>query len=835
LQFVKQIQHLQLYKIAEIAETVNGQLYANYNKEFYIKDLVYDSRKIQGTENALFFALVTPKNNGHKYIEELYQREVHNFVVNTSFTEINKFPNANFIVVEDTLAALQELAKYHRKQFAVPVIGITGSNGKTAVKEWLYQLLCPDNKIVYTPNSFNSQIGVPVSVWNMSKDDQIGIFEAGISQPNEMNALKEIIEPTIGIFTNIGSAHDESFMDIRQKIGEKLNLFRNVETLILCSDHGLIMDVLMRAELQKKINIFYWSAKKEDADLFIQSIEKQQKETCVQALYKGKKIAIKIPFADDAAIENTINCWATMLLLGYSNDIITERIAKLTPIAMRLEMKQGINSCLIINDTYNSDVNSLQIAIDLMNNQHQFKKRTVILSDILQSRSSENALYKEIATLLELNNVDRIIGIGEAIARQATHFTLEKEFYKTTNDFFVSFDISKFSDEVILVKGARQFNFERISNYLGLKTHETILEVSLPDLISNLNLYKTLLQPDTKIMAMVKAFSYGIGDIDIANALQYHGVNYLAVAYVDEGISLRNKNISMPIMVMNPDERGMVSMLKYDLQPEIYSFRVLNMLIQALEQNTQIKQVSIHLKLDTGMHRLGFEKKDLPDLLKILKNNHRIKVESVFTHLAAADDPKEDDFTHHQAKLFLQCYDFISKALDYQPIKHIANSAALSRFPQYHCDMVRLGIGLYGINPFLKNKKIANVLTLKTIVSQIKHIPQGETVGYNRKWKAGKKSVIATIPIGYADGFPRAAGNGKVKALINGQFASIIGNVCMDMCMIDVTNIEVKEGDTVIVFGKDLPLTSFAKSVEMIEYEILTDISQRVKRVFVQD
>ena len=824
-----------MYSIAEIAEITEGKLVANYDKDFCIKDLAYDSRKIQGTENVVFFALATSKNNGHKYIEELYRREIRNFVINSSFGEVNRFPKANFVVVDDTLVALQKLAKYHRKQFTVPVIGITGSNGKTAVKEWLYQLLCPDNKIVYTPNSFNSQIGVPISVWNMSKEDQLGIFEAGISQLDEMNALKEIIEPTIGIFTNIGSAHDESFMDIRQKVGEKLNLFRNVETLILCSDHSTIMEVLMRTELQKKIKLFTWSTKKEDADLFIQSIEKQQKETWVRAVYKGEETAIKIPFADDAAIENTINCWITMLLLSYSNDIIVERIAKLTPIAMRLEMKQGINSCLIINDTYNSDINSLQIAIDLMNNQHQFKKRTVILSDILQSRSSESVLYKDIAALLEMNSIDRIIGIGEAISRQANSFSLEKEFYKTTNDFFASFDVSKFADEVILVKGARQFNFERISNYLGLKTHETVLEVSLPDLIANLNLYKTLLKPDTKIMVMVKAFSYGIGEIDIANALQYHGVNYLAVAYVDEAISLRNKNITMPIMVMNPDELGMVSILKYDLQPEIYSFRVLNLLLQALEQNTQVKQVSIHLKIDTGMHRLGFEKKDLPDLAKMLKNNHRIKVESIFTHFAAADDPNEDDFTHCQAVAFSECYDFISAELGYQPIKHLANSAALSRFPEYHYDMVRLGIGLYGVNPFLKSNKIARVVTLKTIVSQIKHIEPNDTVGYNRKWKARKKTVVATIPIGYADGFPRAAGNGKVKVLINGKLAPIIGNVCMDMCMADVTNINVKEGDTVIVIGKDLPLTLFAQSVEMIEYEILTGISQRVKRVFVSE
>jgi alanine racemase len=824
-----------LYNVSKIAEIVNGKLYANYDKDFCIKDLAYDSRKIQGMENVIFFALVTSKNNGHKYIEELYQREVRNFVVNSSFDATDRFPKANFIVVEDTLIALQKLAKYHRKQFSIPVIGITGSNGKTAVKEWLYQLLCPDSKIVYSPNSFNSQIGVPISVWKMSKDDQMGIFEAGISKPDEMNTLKEIIEPTIGIFTNIGSAHDESFMDIRQKVGEKLNLFRNVETLIFSSDHSMIMEGLMRTELPKKIRLFSWSTRKEDADLKIINIEKRIKDASIEAIYKGSTIAITFPFVDDAAIENIIHCWATMLLLDYSNEIIAERIAKLTPIAMRLEMKQGINRCMIINDTYNSDINSLQIALDLMNTQQQYQKRMVILSDILQSRSSEHILYMEIANLLKNKNIHRIVGIGEAISRQANSFTIEKKFYKTTNDFFAGFNTNKLDNEIILVKGARQFNFEKISSYLSLKTHETVMEVNLPNLVSNLNYYRTLLQPETKIMAMVKAFSYGIGDIDIANALQYHGVNYLSVAYADEGVLLRNKNITLPIMVMNPDELSLELILKYELQPEIYSFRILNLLLQALEQNLHIENVNIHLKIDTGMHRLGFEKKDMPELLRMLVNNPKIKVESIFSHFAAADDPNEDTFTKHQADLFSECYQIISDKLGYKPLKHISNSAGMSRFPDYQFDMVRLGIGLYGVNHFVNPNNIENVATLKTIISQIKQISASESVGYNRKWKATKDAVIATIPIGYADGFPRAGGNGKAKVLINGKLASVIGNVCMDMCMLDITNISAKEGDMVIVFGKELPISQLAKSVGMIEYDLLTGISQRVKRVFISE
>jgi alanine racemase len=650
-----------------------------------------------------------------------------------------------------------------------------------------------------------------------------------------MNLLKEFIEPTIGIFTNIGSAHDESFMDVRQKVGEKLNLFRNVETLIVSSDHGIIMEGLTRTELPKKIRLFTWSIRREDADLKINNIEKRSTETHIQAVYQEKNIAITIPFVDDAAIENVIHCWATMLLLGYSNEIIIERIARLTPIAMRLEMKQGINRCMIINDTYNSDINSLQIALDLMNSQHQYQKRTVILSDILQSKSAEHTLYKEIATLLKNKNIHRIIGVGEAICRQMNSFSIEKEFYKTTNDFFADFDVDKLDNEIVLIKGARRFNFERISNYLSLKAHETVLEVSLPNLIKNLNCYQALLKPTTKIMVMVKAFGYGISDIDIANALQYHGINYLAVAYADEGVSLRNKNITLPIMVMNADELSIELILKYRLQPEIYSFRILHLLLQAMEQNLHIENIDVHLKIDTGMHRLGFEKKDIPELLQILKDNPKIHVESIFSHFAAADDLEEDKFTKHQAELFLECYQSIVDQLGYSPLKHISNSAAISRFPEYQFDMVRIGIGLYGINKYMYAGKLENVATLRTIISQIKQIQTSDTVGYNRKWKADKDSVIATIPIGYADGFPRAGGNGNAKVLINGKLANVIGNVCMDMCMVDITNIPAKEGDTVIVFGKDLPLSQLSKSLGMIEYELLTGISQRVKRIFIQD
>lgn len=823
------------YTISTIAKIINGNLLNPQNKDYIIKDLAFDSRKIQHESNVLFFALVTSKNDGHKYIQELYEKGVRNFVVNNNYLTANEYENANFIQTQNTLTALQTLAKYHRKCFTIPVIGITGSNGKTAVKEWLYQLLCDDYKIAYTPNSFNSQIGVPISVWNLYDDIQLGIFEAGISKPDEMNTLKEIIDPTIGILTNIGTAHDEYFMDVKQKIGEKLNLFRNVETLIYCTDNGLITEVIMRTELTKKIKLFTWSRKKEETDLYIKNIIKQQKTTEITATFQHQEIKIKIPFIDDAAIENTIHCWACMLLLGYSNDIIAEKINKLTPISMRLEMKQGVNRCMIINDTYNSDINSLQIALDLMLNQQQFQKRTVILSDILQSGSSEYELYKEIANLLKAKDINFVIGIGEAISRQTNSFTIKKEFYKTTNDFFADFNLSKVENEIILIKGARKFNFERISNYLELKTHETVLEVSLNALTNNLNYYRSLLKPKTKIMAMVKAFGYGIGDIDIANELQYHNIDYLTVAYADEGIELKNKNIHLPIMVMNPDERSIEAILKHQLQPEIYSFRILQLVEQALEHNPQIPNIHIHLKIDTGMHRLGFEKQNLTDLLNHLTQNPKIIVESIFSHFAAADDPKEDTFTRQQADLLTECYTIISERIGYQPIKHISNSVGTVRFPEYQFDMVRLGIGLFGINSFANHNKLENVATLRTIISQIKFIKKGETIGYNRVCKAENDMLLATIPIGYADGFPRSLGNGKGVVLINDQLAPIVGNVCMDMCMANITNIPAKEGDQVIIFGKDLSIHQFGKKSNRIEYEVLTGISQRVKRIFIQN
>ncbi|MDR1793280.1 MAG: bifunctional UDP-N-acetylmuramoyl-tripeptide:D-alanyl-D-alanine ligase/alanine racemase [Bacteroidales bacterium] len=824
-----------MYTLSQISEIVGGQLIVQNENSHVIVDLAYDSRKTQGKDDVLFFAIKTHKNDGHKYIGDVYEKGIVNFIVRQDFKgKIKDYPKANFVIVKDTLSALQSLAKYHRQKFKLPVIGIAGSNGKTTVKEWLYQLLCPDKKIAYSPNSFNSQIGVPLSIWKISEDDKLGIFEAGISQPNEMGSLAEIIQPTIGIFTNIGAAHDESFIDIRQKAGEKLNLFCNVETLIYNSDQSVITEALLRSGLTKKIHLFCWSFRKKDANLWIKEVKKAQNQTIIKGIYKAKTISVSIPFSDDAAIENTIHCWACMLLLGYDNELIYNRLSLLTPIAMRLEFKDGINRCMIINDTYNSDINSLQIALDLMNNQQQFSKKTVILSDILQSRQMESELYEKVNYLLESKNVHKIIGIGKAISRQSMVFSMQKEFFETTDDFLVNFITHTLENEIVLVKGSRPFHLERIADFLELKTHETVLEIHLPHLVSNFNYYRSLLAPSVKTMAMVKAFAYGAGDIDIANALQYHGVDYLAVAYADEGIALREKNITVPIMVMNPEENSFDAILRYNLQPEIYSQRVLNQLLKRMDIYPQINSVHIHIKIDTGMHRLGFSEGELPDLLHIIKEHSGLVVESVFSHFAAADDPQSDDFSALQVTALNKAYDYICNELNYKPLRHICNTVGICRFPNYHFDMVRMGIGLYGINSFADSHKISNVATLKTIISQIKTISKGQTVGYNRTWTAQRDTVLGIIPIGYADGFPRSASN-IAHVLVNQQLAPVIGNVCMDMCMIDLTQLSAKEGDTVLIFGTEHPLPALAKSSQMIEYELLTGISQRVKRIYVED
>jgi Alr-MurF fusion protein len=821
------------YSITRISEIINGTLLQKGNDQ-NIAHLLIDSRKIAATEGTLFFAIKGDRHNAHNYIPELYKKGVRNFIVSDDINGLLDFPEANFIKVDSTIMALQRLAISHRQNFSLPVTGITGSNGKTIVKEWLYQLVREDFNIVRSPKSYNSQVGVPLSVWQIKQENSLGIFEAGISMPGEMNLLEKIIQPQTGIFTNIGDAHAENFEKPEDKVDEKLQLFSNCESLIYCRDYTLIELRLKENPELEKLKTFTWS-KKQRASLQIGRINKLPHETEIQAVYGNDFIRIKIPFTDDASVENAITCWSWMLLNNYENTVIAKRMLLLSPVAMRLELKEGINNCSIINDSYNSDLGSLHIALDFLNQQKQHAKKTLILSDILQSGKDEEKLYAEVAEMVSKKGISKIIGIGGAISRQSALFKIQKEFYADTDEFLINFSSENFHKETILLKGARAFGFEKISKVLQQKAHETILEINLEALIHNLNYFKSKIKPGVKIMAMVKAFSYGSGSFEISNILQFHRVDYLAVAYVDEGVELRKAGITAPIMVMNPEEQSFDAMVKYNLEPEIYSFKVLNQFIETLKVNAaQVNDpFPIHLKLDTGMRRLGFEDDDINELVVRIKNNKNLLVKSVFSHLSAADEEIHDDFTRLQISSFEKMSAKIIQYLEYPIMRHILNSSGIVRFPEAQFDMVRLGIGLYGIgtNEF-EQSRLNNVSTLKTTISQIKNVKQGESIGYSRSSFAKRDIQIATVPIGYADGLSRRLGNGIGKMFITGKAAPIIGNVCMDMCMIDISGIPAKEGDEVIIFGEDYPITEFAKDLGTIPYEALTMVSRRVKRIY---
>lgn len=826
------------YTIEKIASIIEGEI-LNINNDISVNNLLFDSRLLISPESTLFFALKGQRNDGHKYIKELYNKGVRSFVVDnsTSLNEINTYDKATFIVVEDTLKALQKIAAYHRNNYNIPTIGITGSNGKTIIKEWLYYILCQEMSVVRSPKSYNSQIGVPLSVWQLNDSHQLAIFEAGISRPNEMQKLKDIIQPTIGIFTNIGQAHGKNFNDINHKIEEKLKLFTDVKTLIYCSDYKELHHHIKKLN----INTFCWSKKDKEADIQIYSIEKNESHTTIKAYTNSQQPttnSIIIPFTDDASIENAIHCWITALYLNISNDIIYEKMQHLSPIAMRMELKSGINNCDIINDSYNSDFNSLSIALDFMKQQVHHKKSVVILSDILQSELSEDDLYTKIAHLLRNKKIDKLIGIGEAISRQRDKFDIDKIFYSNTEDFLTNHHIEDFHNQLILLKGAREFSFENISKTLQEKAHETILEIDLNNLVRNMNYYRSKLRKDTKLMVMVKAFAYGSGNYEVSNVLEFHHADYLTVAYADEGIELRRKGINLPIMVMTPESNTYESIIKNNLEPDIYSFRSLSLLEEAISRlgSALTSPIGIHIKLDTGMHRLGFLPEDIDELLRRIKANDRIIIKSVFSHLAGSDDETFHDFTMQQINVFENVSSKIVSAFPYKILRHILNSAGISRFTEYQYDMVRLGIGIYGIAPCEEDSgKLKNVISLKTTVVQIKEYEVGETIGYSRKGIINRPSRIGVVPIGYADGLKRQLGNGAASFYVNGKAAPIIGNICMDMCMIDLTDIECKENDTAILFDEEHDVKDIADACNTIPYEILTSISQRVKRIYYQE
>ncbi len=803
-------------------EKISGGRILQLFRDSEIKYLVMDSRKALIAPESLFFAINGERHDGHHYIPSLYVAGIRQFVLEKEI-DIAPFPEANFLIATSSLAVLQAIVTNYRNQFVLPVIGITGSNGKTIIKEWLHQLLAPDYNIVKNPGSYNSQIGVPLSVWAMQAHHQLGLFEAGISQPGEMEKLARIIKPSIGLFTNIGSAHNEGFENQAEKIKEKIKLFATAETIVYCKDQLEVSALIETTYRDRKL--LSWGSDP------LATVQIHRQNGVSKIGWKSREYTFTIPFRDNASVENLHHCIVLLLYLDVSPEQIQERIAQLKGVSMRMELKQGINHCQLIDDTYNNDLGGLQISLDFLAGQ-QKKNKTVILSDVYQSGLSMDELISRIETLVIKSEVTRLILIGNGFAshsRKWNGFKGRISFYDTTESFLTNVNRDDFHDQIILIKGARPFRFERIVNFLQKKKHGTVMEIDLGAMVHNLNYFKSKLKPGTKLMAMVKAFAYGSGSEEVANLLQYHRVDYLGVAYTDEGVELRKNQITLPIMVMNPSEESFTTLMEYQLEPEIYNLQILRVLIDYLRG----REIKIHFKIETGMHRLGFDEKDLEEAIHLLRANNNIHIATLFSHLAGADDEQHDDFTRQQARVFDKLSLKVMHELNIRPWRHLVNTSGIIRFPDLQFDMVRLGIGLYGVNPTSENESsLQSVATLKSVISQVKTVPAGTSIGYGRKGKAEKNTTIATIAIGYADGYSRAFSQGKGIVSINGKRAPVIGNVCMDMTMIDITNIDAKEGDEVILFGKEPSIYEVAERANTIPYEILTNTSERVKRVF---
>ena len=838
------------YSIVTIATLIGARRYGSTDAN--IGWLLTDSRSLCFPEQTLFFALRTKRNDGHKYIDDLYRRGVRNFVVESLPAEV--YPDANFLKVPSPLAALQRLAERHRDEFSIPIVGITGSNGKTWVKEWLYQILRPEGGVTRSPRSYNSQIGVPLSVWLLNENSRVGIFEAGISQPGEMLALRDIIQPTIGVFTSMGMAHQENFRSLDEKCMEKLQLFHDAEVIVYPSDDDTVSRCVRRSQYQgERIG---WSRFSEKAPMFVKT------EGChVAYKYKDVEGSYEIPFIDEASIENSITCATVALYLGLTPEQIAERMARLEPIAMRLEVKEGQRGLTLINDSYNNDVNSLDIALDFMNRrpEQEGKRKTLILSDIYQSGESPAELYREVSELMQKRGIDRFIGIGPEITSQAAQITVgHKWFFDDVEQFLQSSLLRSMHNEIVLLKGARAFGFERITEMLEQKVHETILEVDLNAVVNNLNHFRSLMKPETKMVCMIKADAYGAGAIEVAKTLQEHRVDYLAVATADEGAELRRAGITQNIIVMNPEMSSFKTLFDNDLEPEVYSFRIMDALIRAARAQG-ITGWPVHIKLDTGMHRLGFgayesnganranespespESQEITELIARLKTQQAIIPRSVFSHFVGSDSDDFDKFSALQFERFDKASQQLQAAFSHKILRHIDNSAGIEHFPERQLDMCRLGIGLYGVEPYNHvslnplPSTLLPVSTLKTTILQIRNVPKDETVGYSRKGVLTRDSRIAAIPIGYADGLDRHLGNRHGYCIVNGQKAEYVGNICMDVALIDVTDIPCEEGDQVEIFGKQLPVTVLSNILETIPYEVLTSVSNRVKRIYFQD
>lgn len=815
---------------SDIAKIVNGRLFGE--PDLQVTEIVTDTRQLSISSGLLFFALRGKNHNGHSFIKSLYQNGIRIFVVDKLPEDRDSYPGAAFIVTADTLVALQMLASYKRKLFHSPVIAVTGSAGKTVVKEWLADILGLTAPVIRSPKSYNSQVGVPLSILKLDDKYKLGIFEAGISMPGEMEKLQRIIDPDIGVITNIGDAHSENFPDNLVKAEEKLKLFINSSMIVYCRDHELIHQSILNNELLKSKKLIDWSCEKTDARIFVTKSSPRRGKTGLRMKFNDAEHDLEIPFTDRASVENAITVAAVCLAMGTPAEIISKGISGLVSVAMRMELKGGINECQLIEDYYNSDPGSLGMALEFLKSQDG-RKTTLVLSDFMQSGRDEKDLYSEVARLIKKTGIKKFIGIGSALVRNSALFDDRARFFNSTDEFVNSFNSADFRNEIILLKGARIYEFEKIGNLLEKQIHQTVLEVNLDAISHNLNEFRRHLNPETRIMAMVKAFAYGAGPAEISALLEYQRVSYLGVANADEGAELRNSGVTLPVMIMNPDPSASELLIKYSLEPEIYSMASLEQ-FSSVASRHGLLGYPVHIKIDTGMHRLGFMPEEVDALAEKLKNMESVRVVSVFSHLAASDDPQLDHFSHQQVEVFLKAVKRISDKIGYTFLRHILNSSGIARFPQYQFDMVRPGIGMYGVG-HLEGLNLKPAGRFKTRISQIKIIKGGEPIGYGCADVSENQRTIAILPVGYADGLNRKLGNRNGNLFIKGTKVPIVGNVCMDMCMADITGLTVEAGDEAEIFGEKIPIDELALKCQTIPYEILTSIPRRVKRVFFRE
>lgn len=816
-----------MYSSKEISEILNGKAYGV--EDFEITEVSVDSRSVNVPETTLFFALKGVNHDGHDYVKKLYTQGVRNFVIQEKRKEYETLEGVNFFVVPQVLEALQQLARWHRLHSVAEVVAITGSNGKTVVKEWLYQLLSEESGIYRSPRSYNSQVGVPLSLLGMDENTRLAVIEAGISKPGEMVKLQSMICPEIGIFTHLGDAHGENFESRRQKLQEKAILFKDCNYII--GREGEAIEEILKSSKPGAKGIVWGEGK--NAAVCVREKEKNAFRRIVEVTWEKQVFDLEIPFADEASLENCMNAVCLLLLKQKTPEYIQKRVGLLQPIAMRMEIREGIHQCVLINDYYNSDAASFQLALNTLAMQDAGREKVVILSDFVDTGTEERELYQEVATLLRKANVSVLIGIGEKISRYKPYFLIPHcRFYKDTDSFLHQEDRDSFSNQVILIKGARKFRFEYIAGFLQKQSHATVLEVDMDAMVHNLNYFRSLLPPRTMISVMVKAFSYGSGSGEVASLLQYQGVNYLMVAFADEGVELRAAGITIPIGVMNPEPEAFDNMIEFGLEPEIYSLELLEAFDQALTKHG-IEKYPVHLKLNTGMNRSGLDPEELPGLLKFFGVRRKVIIRSMFSHLAGSDETVHDEYTMQQINRFIRMTEEVQAHFDYHIIRHILNSAGIERFGQYAFDMVRLGIGLHGISAV--GAPLVPVSSFKTYIASIREVKGDQTVGYGRKGVLTRDSRIAVIPVGYADGLNRHLSRGVGEVMVRGKRAPIVGNICMDACMVDITDIDARVGDEVEIFGKHIPVTELSEKLDTIPYEVLTGVSHRVKRVYFKE